>query len=182
VWLNDEQRMLVEENIGLVGKVIKDKVRGIKGIGIFTYEDLYQIGCVGLCKAAAAHTPGKGEFSTFAYRLIRNEIYDALEYATLRRRRELHLEQDWLPEALAGEPNVGNDMSLSRALDSTLAQTSGVTRKGIQAIKLLAEGYTNPEIGVIMGGVSYNNVTAWVARARKFLRSQPAIVEMGDAI
>ena len=51
--LNDAQRKQVEENIGLVGKVIKDKVHGVNGLGIYTYDDLFQIGCIGLCKSAA---------------------------------------------------------------------------------------------------------------------------------
>ena len=45
--LNDAQRKQVEENIGLVGKVIKDKVHGVNGLGIYTYDDLFQIGCIG---------------------------------------------------------------------------------------------------------------------------------------
>ena len=36
--LNDAQRKQVEENIGLVGKVIKDKVHGVNGLGIYTYD------------------------------------------------------------------------------------------------------------------------------------------------
>lgn len=51
--LNDVQRKQVEENMGLVGKVIKDRVHGMNGLGIYTYDDLFQIGCIGLCKAAA---------------------------------------------------------------------------------------------------------------------------------
>lgn len=46
---------------------------------------------------------------------------------------------------------------------------SGVTAKGIQAIRLLAQGYSNREIGSLYG-VSANNVTAWVAKARNHLR------------
>lgn len=68
--LNDAQRKQVEENIGLVGKVIKDKVHGVNGLGIYTYDDLFQIGCIGLCKSAA--TDKGGCFSTYAYRLIWN--------------------------------------------------------------------------------------------------------------
>ena len=48
--------------MGLVGKVIKDKVHGVNGLGIYTYDDLFQIGCIGLCKAAA--TDKGGCFST----------------------------------------------------------------------------------------------------------------------
>ena len=73
--LTAEQQRKAEENMGLVGKVIADKVHGTY-FGRYTREDLFQIGCIGLCKAAA--TDKGGCFSTYAYRLIWNEICTAL--------------------------------------------------------------------------------------------------------
>ena len=73
--LTAEQQRKAEENMGLVGKVIADKVHGTY-FGSYTREDLFQIGCIGLCKAAA--TDKGGCFSTYAYRLIWNEICTAL--------------------------------------------------------------------------------------------------------
>ena len=75
--LTEEQRLQVEANMGLIGKVLKDKLRGSSALGVYTHEDLFQIGCVGLCKAVAEDKK-TGCFSTFAYRLIWNEICDAL--------------------------------------------------------------------------------------------------------
>lgn len=80
--LTIEQQKLVEENLGLVGKVIKDKVHGLDTMYFYTYDDLFQIGCIGLSKAAMKDKGGC--FSTFDYRLIWNEIFDALAYATKR--------------------------------------------------------------------------------------------------
>ena len=77
--LTAEQQRKAEENMGLVGKVIADKVHGTY-FGSYTREDLFQIGCIGLCKAAA--TDKGGCFSTYAYRLIWNEICTALISAT----------------------------------------------------------------------------------------------------
>ena len=74
--VNPEIQQKVKDNMGLVGKVIKDKVHSLNSSGFYSYEDLYQIGCVGLCKAAA--TDKGGCFSTYAYRLTWNEICDAL--------------------------------------------------------------------------------------------------------
>ena len=74
--LTAEQQKKVEENIRLVRKVINDKIHGPYQLGIYTYDDIFQIGCIGLCKAAA--TDKGGTFSTYAYRLIWNEICDAL--------------------------------------------------------------------------------------------------------
>ena len=86
--LTELQQRKVEENLGLVGQVIKERVHGVGQIGIFSYDDLFQIGTIGLCKAVQTDRPGKGAFSTYAYRIIYNEIMTQLDYATLRRQRE----------------------------------------------------------------------------------------------
>ena len=78
--LTPEQQRVVEENMGLVVKVIQDKVHDLHQDSCFSFEDLRQIGAIGLCKAAA--TDKGGCFSTYAYRLIWNEICDALIKAT----------------------------------------------------------------------------------------------------
>ena len=80
--LSQEQRKRVMDNLGLVRKVIQDKVHSPCQLGFYSYDDIYQIGCVGLCKAAA--TDRGGVFSTYAYRLIWHEICSALIYATKR--------------------------------------------------------------------------------------------------
>lgn len=168
--LTELQRRKVEENMGLVGLVIKERVRGIDQIGIFSYDDLFQIGTIGLCKAAQTDRPGRGAFSTYAYRLIYNEIMTQLDYATLRRREQAtdpaELPCVTLDDDLEQTETCQNLLAL---LDQAERTAAGVTAKGIQAIRLLAQGYTNREIGGIYG-VSANNVTAWVAKARNHLR------------
>lgn len=95
--LTKEQRIKVEENMGLVGKVIQDCVHTLGTGSMFGYDDLFQIGCLGLCKAAQTDKPGHTvAFSTYAYRLIRNEIYTELERAT-RRGREVATDPAELP-------------------------------------------------------------------------------------
>ena len=57
-------------------------------------------------------------------------------------------------------------MSLLQRLEQAEAGATGVTAKGLQAIRMLMEGYSNREIGEWFG-VPANHVTAWVAKARK---------------
>ena len=65
--LTKEQRMKVEENMGLVGKVIQDCVHTLGAGSMFDYDDLFQIGCLGLCKAAQTDKPGHTvAFSTYS--------------------------------------------------------------------------------------------------------------------
>ena len=62
--MTEAQQKKVTDNMGLVNKVIREKVHSPYNVGMFTYDDLYQIGCIGLCKAAM--TDKGGTFSTYA--------------------------------------------------------------------------------------------------------------------
>jgi len=105
--LTQPQQRKVEQNIGLVGKVIKDKVHNPGQNSIYSYDDLYQIGCIGLCKAA--YSDKGGCFSTYAYRLIWNEICTALIYANRRAAKECEL----IPEVLGKEDSLDEHHELS---------------------------------------------------------------------
>lgn len=173
--LTEQEKKLVEENMGLVGRVIKDCVHGLSPGSIYGYDDLHQIGCIGLCKAARTTTPGHGAFSTYAYILIRHEIFDALDYAT-RRGREQATDPSELPCVSLEDEDIGQTEScreLLDLLDRAETTATGVTAKGIRAIRLLAQGYTSREIGERYG-IPANHVTAWVSKARKYLSSMYA--------
>lgn len=64
--LDKEQQTLVEKNHNLIYGYAK-----IKNLDI---EDYYGILAIGLCKAAGAYRQEKGEFSTFAYQCMGNEL------------------------------------------------------------------------------------------------------------
>ena len=174
--LTDEQRTKVENNLGLVGKVIKDKVHGPEygGLG---YEDLFQIGCVGLCKAAATDKGGCS-FSTYAYRLIWHEICDALIRAARQSVRLVPMEETF-PEAESRyfDPTAASD--IKTAVAASEADACQTVRKGIQCLYLMNAGYTCREIGEELG-VPANVVTAWISKARKHLKSDPNIQALWD--
>ena len=164
--LTQPQQKKVEQNLGLVGKVIKDKVHNPGQNSIYSYDDLYQIGCIGLCKAA--YSDKGGCFSTYAYRLIWNEICTALIYANRRAAKECEL----IPEVLGKEDSLDEHHELSMILDRLEANASEAMAKGIRAIRLSAEGYSHAEIGSILGE-SDKCVAARISRTRKYLRSHP---------
>jgi len=69
--LNDAQRMLVESNLKLISFALKRI--DVKGIG--GWDDAYQIGSIGLMKAAARYDKSRNAaFSTFAMSCIMNEL------------------------------------------------------------------------------------------------------------
>ena len=177
----DERETYIIENMGLVGKVINDKVQGISNIGIFTYDDLFQIGCVGLCKAADSYQPEKASIQTYSYILIRNEIYDALKHATVIRANESADPAAQTSGSRAEGPPDAMFYDIETALDAAQAGASGVYKKGITAIRMLANGYTHREIGERYGATA-NNVSAWVARARKYLRARSDIAAIAESL
>ncbi len=109
-----------------------------------------------------------GCFSTYAYRLIWNEICTALIYANRRTAKECEL----LPEVLGKEDSLDEHHELSMILDRLEANASEAMAKGIRAIRLSAEGYSHAEIGSILGE-SDKCVAARISRTRKYLRSHP---------
>ena len=173
--LTAKQQKTVEDNMGLVGQVIKDKVHGVTNLGIYTYDDLFQIGCIGLCKAVYTDHGGSC-LSTYAYRLIWNEICDALIYATRRSAAEHVTDPEMMPvdESRYNAVSPELRMDLYAALRIAEKTATGVTAKGVKALQLMSEGYTCKEIGKRMNA-SANNVTAWISKARKYLQSLPEV-------
>ncbi|MDO5123683.1 MAG: sigma-70 family RNA polymerase sigma factor [Eubacteriales bacterium] len=172
--LNVEQQRKVEENLGLVNKVINDKVHGPYELGIYTRDDLFQIGCIGLCKAAA--TDKGGTFSTYAYRLIWNQICDALIYSTRRMGYETSYETlPEMPKEIDELSGIGYD--IEEMLDKAEAATPPSTAKGIRALRLMSQGFTCREIGQRYNA-SDKLVCAWMSKARKYLRNRPDIAAL----
>ncbi len=194
--LSAEQQRLVEDNMALVHKVIKDRVRGA-GIGIFTYEDLFQFGCIGLCKAAYtdkfqyaynrgnAYSGDEMRFSTYAYRLIWNEICTQLEYST-KVSAETAADPNDIAQYAVHDHGEAVDVAavaetriaLERVLAEAGKDVSATVARGIAALRFMAEGYTSTEIARMMDGGSCHNVTAWVSKARTYLKANPELIKL----
>jgi len=169
--LTSEQQKKVTDNIGLVRKVLADKVFGMERYGIYSYEDLFQIGCIGLCKAAA--TDKGGTFSTYAYCLIWHEICDALIYANKRRETEIPFEYtESMIKKSTNMESVEEKTDIIKILTMAKEGAAPIICKGIDALILMNRGYTYGEIGKNMG-VSPNLVRAWASKARRYLCKIP---------
>ena len=169
--LTPQEQARVEENMGLVGMVLNTYVHTPPPGSVYTMEDLYQIGCVGLCKAVQTDKAGhSAAFSTYASRLIRNEIYDALEYSTRHGNREQITNPAELPHTQLADEFEQHILcgALLDQLDQAEATATGTVAQGIRALRLLAHGSPPREIGERFGAPA-NHVTAWVAKARKYL-------------
>ena len=164
--LNADQKLKVESNMGLVGKVIKDKVHNINDIPGYTYDDLFQIGCIGLCKAAA--TDKGGTFSTYAYRLIWNEICDALIHSSRKYSKEESTDDVIIIPEKEKELNPYDKIELYDLIEKAKSSAPPSTVLGINALVLMNKGYTAKDIGKHLGKTP-NTITALVSKARKYL-------------
>ena len=162
--LTEQQRVKVVENMGLVGKVINDRVH-VYGSGVDSYNDLFQTGCIGLCKAAA--TDKGGCFSTYAYRLIWNEICTTLRKTAALRAHEYAM-GEMRPETQDSGPDPELRIALVDMLRKVRREANPTVRKGIDGMELLAAGYTCREIGE-REHTAANVVSARVSQARKYL-------------
>ena len=175
--MTPEQQKIVEANMGLVGKVIKEKVRRLGQPDTPSYEDLFQAGCIGLCEAAI--TDKGGCFSTYAYRLIWNEICDELIRNTKLVLNEQSTDTvDVLSEAASAHPDPLTIFDLRHTIGQAKAKAQGGTARGIQCLELTVQGYTSKEIGAIVGA-DPGTVRMWMTRARKYLKSLPELRAFG---
>ena len=174
--MTQEQQKIVEENMGLVGKVIKDKVRQLGQPGVPSYDDLFQTGCIGLIKAAM--TDKGGTFSTYAYRLIWNEICDEL----VRNTRLVLNEQpaDTIEIFKQGQDPLETH-DLRHTLQQAKEQARGGAARGIECLELMVQGYNSQEIGDIVGADA-GTVRMWMTRARKYLKGLPELRQYAEAV
>ncbi len=173
--LTTAQQKIVEDNLGLVGKVIQDKVHGLGLSTLYSYEDLFQIGCIGLCKAAA--TDKGGTFSTYAYRIIWHEICDVLIRSTRIGSNEVSLEaMSYSGTEPAFELSL-EKLELEDILSSAVKNAPLAVRKGLLALRLTAQGHKSHEIGQLLQ-VQSGTVRTWMTKARRFLREQPELAAM----
>ena len=173
--LTPEQMRIVEENMGLVGKVIKDKVHGLGQAGTPEYDDLFQTGCIGLCKAAA--TDKGGCFSTYAYRLIWNEICDELARCTRLIQKEQGSDTiDAVVDARSSEQDPLRETELRQLLQQAKADASEAAARGITCLELTIQGYNSKEIAKLLCAEAAT-VRMWMTRARRYLKSIPELQE-----
>ena len=170
--MTPEQHKIVEENMGLVGKVIKDKVHGLGQPGTSSYDDLFQTGCIGLCKAAM--TDKGGCFSTYAYRLIWNEICDELSRCTRLTQKEQSAEM--IDLRVEWQQNPLQTSELRYTLRQAKNNASETAAKGITCLELTVQGYSSKELAKLFQAEAAT-VRMWMSRARKYLRGIPELRE-----
>lgn len=113
--LNDEQRRLVSENIGLAGLVVK-KTRSLTIAARLEYEDVYAIACEGLVKGALRFDASKGRPGSYLYSSAQNAVLMACRETRLKRRSAMQTVSLEAPFAFyAGDPLYLSDLLEDKA-------------------------------------------------------------------
>ena len=171
--LSDEQRKLVENNLSVIDQVIRKRITMNREIPGMEYDDLYQIGAIGLCKAAVKYQKKENAaFETYAFRVIKNELLDHARSVLRKeaaRSRFISDEEAYLRQV----QGRNNEFTLNErtSIDILLEKRNDVsetTRKGINAMVLQMQGYSGTDIAEKYD-VKPNYVTACISRARKHL-------------
>lgn len=74
--LNDLQRQRVEDHLALVEQVLRRSIKTNETVDGMGHDDLYQEGCIALCRAAVSYQEEMGAFPAYARTVIRNYLLD----------------------------------------------------------------------------------------------------------
>ena len=177
ICMDKKQQRLVEDNLHVVKLAIHKNIIVNDSLYGFEYDDLYQEGCIWLCKAAVSFDETRNvKFSTYAERVVINGLRT---YCRLMCRHHIQLpaqkEQDEEVFSLDQIPaedtleQLFEEQDIYILLQSMKQQYSGTIRLGIEAIEWKVKGFSGAEIAK-MYGVKPNLVGAWISRASSRLK------------
>ena len=180
--LNYDQKKMVEDHLTIIDQVIKKKLRIKNGVCGLEYDDLYQIGAIGLCKAAAHYRKMPGaKYETYAFEVVKNTILDHLRnvfrrqdaYTLFLQEKELYI---------CGNYEIDPDEALHvqitmQALSDSKERYSDCVKTGIDAIALKVQGYKGVDIADKFG-VKQNYLAACISRAQKYLKQDKKFLQM----
>lgn len=184
-FISNEKHQLIEESLPLVRWTVRRYFKCDESIVGLAFDDLYQEGCLALCRAAAAYDARRGEFDTFAVTVIRNHLIDYCRSITADARGQPiasldeMAESGWegdTPERLMERMSQSAEDTVSalnadRFLESRRLRYQGAARLGVEALELkIMEGYGVTDIAKRYGEKP-NRVGAWMSRAAKKIRS-----------
>ncbi|QQE75702.1 sigma-70 family RNA polymerase sigma factor [Brevibacillus composti] len=160
---------LVQDNLSFVHFILK-KYYPPEG---YDYDDLYQIGCIGLVKAAKKFDPSLGyQFTTYAAYWIENELKKMIRTQKAVKRTGDVFSMDWtgededgsLAELLANYDSVEEEVEAKWLFSELIRQEPAITMLALQ-------GYTQKEIGRKLG-------MSQVSVSRKLLNMRKATAAM----
>lgn len=180
--LSDEQRRIVSENLDIVSIVLRKYIHTNSSVRGLEWDDLYQCGCIGMCKAAVTYN-GSCDFKTFAFAVVKNELLDVCRrLQTQWRNMPTLLLSEAVPDSadityldvLAAPGNDFRDKESEMEINLQFAEIkkhhNGTVLKGIHALELRYRGYTGLDIAAIYK-VEPKLVFSWISKAKQKLKA-----------
>ena len=137
--LNDLQRQRVEEHLALVEQVLRRSIKTNETVDGMGHDDLYQEGCIALCRAAVSYREEMGAFPAYARTVIRNYLLDRCREIQSARKNLPLLSLDAFAEMGAPEPvspfhteDLISDVSSDALLSHFRNRYHGTARLGIE--------------------------------------------------
>lgn len=177
--MTQQEQALVTDNLTIVEQVLRSSVTVRADIPGMEYDDLYQTGCLALCRAAQRYD-GRAPFPAFARVAVRNAMMDyftairrhtvpTISLDMLRGEDDICTLHNLLAEPATAAAEAEHHAQL-RSLAGARRRHTGVAGLGMEAMLLKAQGFETRDIGALYG-VASKTVAAWVARARKVLQN-----------
>lgn len=176
--LTEGQRCLVTKHMSVVHWAILLDIHINEKIHGFSYDDLFQEGCVWLCRTAVSYDPSLPQLSIYARKVVRNGLSP---YCRTMCDKQRHFTRSEIGEQ--GESIVDGTVlnriggfsahiSVLEALElpeSRKQDYNGIAQLGIEALELKVKSLTIKEI-TQMYGVPSSHVGAWILRPAHKLR------------
>ena len=185
--LNDLQRQRVEDHLALVEQVLRRSIKTNETVDGMGYDDLYQEGCIALCRAAVSYREEMGAFPAYARTVIRNYLLDRCREIQSARKNLPLLSLDAFAEMGAPEPvspfhteDLISDVSSDALLSHFRNRYHGTARLGIEALELRVRGYSCADIAKLYQKKP-NYIGACISRAAGKLRRERIVREFYTA-
>lgn len=187
--MEDKKQQFILDNLGLVGKIA-----GKHYNQEFEYEDLFQVGCIGLIKAVNDYKPNQGaKFSSYAYIKIYGEIKDYIrDNSPIKLNRQERFNKKCKVYSLDDYSLVSNGVPLKEAIkDDTKIEENILNNITIleiqkyisnfpteqqQALYWKAQGKTQYEISKKLN-ISQPRAAYLIKKSLKSLREQLGVKE-----
>lgn len=185
--LNDLQRQRVEDHLALVEQVLRRSIKTNETVDGMGHDDLYQEGCIALCRAAVSYQEEMGAFPAYARTVIRNYLLDRCREIQSARKNLPLLSLDAFVEMGAPEPvspfhteDLISDVSSDALLSHFRNRYHGTARLGIEAMELRVRGYSCADIAKLYQKKP-NYIGACISRAAEKLRRERIVREFYTA-
>lgn len=187
ISLNHQQQKLVEENLVVVKMAIHKSIIVNDHLYGFEYDDLFQEGCMWLCKAACSFDESRDiKFSTYAAKVVTNGLRTYCRIMCGKQKRSILLPTQSEPdeggyslEQIPAEDLLDKlleEQDIYQLLQRCKQQYTGTAQLGIEAIEWKVKGLSGAEIAKLYN-VKPNLVGAWISRAAMRLKENQTFMQ-----